>query len=303
MADSRIRRTCTIRSGFTLVEVLVVILIITILIALLVPALGYAVRRAENFGYVRDLAALEQAIEQYRSKYNDYPPDFSDAYDGSPKAWEQTVVYRHLRDSFQRIHPTEIAAIRALTFDLPPEDPSRLSTAQALVFWLGGLSENPRYPFSGEGGPLSGGERKNSLMEFKEQQLDFSGGFPVFLPRGRTSPFVYFDSRTYAYGSYPGHASLASAGGIAFPYFGQGAQFVNPETYQLICAGSDDIYAFSTAQQLYTRFPSGFPVRLNSDGSVDGSFTPDPGINYLEGQQDNLANFSEGSLLGDSQLQ
>lgn len=293
----------TTRTGFTLVEVLVVILIITILIALLVPALGYAVRRAENFGYVSDLAALEQALEAYRMKYNDYPPDFSDAYDGSGKPWQQTVVYRHIRDAFPRIHPTELQAIHSMSYALPPNDPTRLDAAKALVFWLGGLSNNPRYPFTGEGGPLSSTERQNALMDFKQDRLDFSQNLPVYLPgRTKSSPYVYFDARTYLLAMYPSHVDLASAGGLALPYFGRTNQFANPQTYQLICAGSDDIYALSTPQ-VYTRFPTGFPVVLNADGSVDGDFTPDPSVNYLDGQQDNLANFSEGQTLGDAQLQ
>lgn len=310
----------TSRAGFTLVEVLVVILIISILIALLVPALGYAVRKAERFGYTSDLTAIEQALEAYRGKYTDYPPDFSDAYDGSPRNWQQTTTYRHVRKAFPRIAPEELVLLRSLTHDLPGDDPARLDAAEALVFWLGGLSNNPRFPFTGEGGPLfrdSNGNlmwriegRMNALMTFKEDRLgpnpnDPQRGMnlayaPVYLPaNGRTSPYIYFDARTYGFSSYL--HPLNSEAGVALPYFGRMTSFANPETFQVICAGSDDIY--NTAYPLYTSYPSGFPVSLLPNGSIDTSFTPDPAVNYFLGQEDNLGNFSEGSTLGEAREQ
>jgi prepilin-type N-terminal cleavage/methylation domain-containing protein len=307
------------RTGFTLVEVLVVILIITILIALLVPALGYAVRRGEQMAYVSDLKAIEMALEGYREKYGDYPPDFSDAWDGSPAGgWNQTVAYRHIRKTWQRIAPEELAFIGAINWR-SPDDPIRIDAAEAVVFWLGGLSSNPRYPFTGEGGPLiRDGDnwmwriegRMNALLDIRENRLgpdpdDPQRGLnpalgPVFLPgRGKFSPYVYFDARTYAIASYM--HPLNSEAGIALPYWGRTDRFVNPETYQVLSAGTDDFYAphlVIGGSPVYTSFPLGQPVHPNHSLN-DPIWTSPPHSEYFRGQDDNMTSFSEGRVLGD----
>ncbi|MCA9157924.1 MAG: prepilin-type N-terminal cleavage/methylation domain-containing protein, partial [Planctomycetales bacterium] len=63
------------RSGFTLVEVLVVIAIIGVLVALIVPAVNMAYRTVQQRAIALECQALAQAVEAYRSKYDDYPPD------------------------------------------------------------------------------------------------------------------------------------------------------------------------------------------------------------------------------------
>ncbi len=65
------RRT---RSGFTLVELLVVILVLAILIALLLPAINAALRTARNAAVSAEINQLATALAQFKSKYGDYPP-------------------------------------------------------------------------------------------------------------------------------------------------------------------------------------------------------------------------------------
>jgi len=60
--------------GFTLVELLVVIVVLAILAALLLPAINSAVRRARNAAVSAEINQLAQALEQFKSKYGDYPP-------------------------------------------------------------------------------------------------------------------------------------------------------------------------------------------------------------------------------------
>ena len=70
-------RAGTLRRGFTLVELLVVIAIIGLLVGLTVPAV-FGVRGAFNRASVKfEVQALNDAVENYRSKYGDYPPDGS----------------------------------------------------------------------------------------------------------------------------------------------------------------------------------------------------------------------------------
>ena len=62
------------RTGFTLVELLVVILIIATLLALLVPAVAGAVRRAKEAQVSAELNNLATALASFKTTYNDYPP-------------------------------------------------------------------------------------------------------------------------------------------------------------------------------------------------------------------------------------
>ena len=62
------------RTGFTLVELLVVILIIATLLALLVPAVAGAFRRAKEAQVAAELNNIATALASFKTTYNDYPP-------------------------------------------------------------------------------------------------------------------------------------------------------------------------------------------------------------------------------------
>lgn len=256
--------------AFTLVEVLVVILIISILIALLIPTVRGVLASAQRFRIAADLSQLERAVHAYKEKYGDFPPDFSDARAGVP--FQQTVAYRHIRKVWQRIDPAElnIIATYAKTID----------TAEALVFWLGGLSDNPKRPFTGAGGPLYATgdsavpyawriqERNSPIFNFDEGRLSLEkvGDYVVgasYVPQGQNAPFVYFDARTYAFinNGNPEYAfyQFPSPDGsgvtrvVAYkstivnsnpkpPFYDSEVHFVNRDTFQIISAGLDDMY-------------------------------------------------------------
>ena len=67
----------TQRSGFTLVELLVVIVIIAVLAALIVPAVFQARVTAKNAVIKAEIDMLTMAIENYKNEYGSYPPGVS----------------------------------------------------------------------------------------------------------------------------------------------------------------------------------------------------------------------------------
>jgi prepilin-type N-terminal cleavage/methylation domain-containing protein len=233
------------RSGFTLVEVLIVIAIIGVLVGLLIPAVNMARRAVQQAAIAFEVEALANAIEQYKNKYGDYPPD------GSNRA----TFERHFRKAFSGIAATEFAVLRDATVAnssaVGPD--AVMDPAEALVFCLGGFSSDPARPFTGPGGPFAASgsglqynvDRTNAFFEFKQTQLsiklDASGTatvsndeeelfgssandlLPVYRPGGQLkAPFVYFDSRTYSFavgsGTYFNSYNPANVEGVARPY-------------------------------------------------------------------------------------
>lgn len=145
-------------SGFTLVEILTVIVIIGILAGIAIPAITGALRAARVGAIRTEVENLNQAVEAYKLKYGDYPPDFS--------SW--AVVQSHYRKIFPDIALSELTLLHRLCDNLEDDDPNQLTAtttsapfvpsamdrAEAIIWSLGGLSSDPQLPFTGAGGPL-----------------------------------------------------------------------------------------------------------------------------------------------------
>jgi len=238
------RRT---RNGFTLVELMVVIAIIGILMTLAVTAVGRAITRGKETAMRLEVNALQTAVQRYFDKYGDYPPDGS-----SPDR-----LMRHMRRSFPRMSPQDSDLLVQLTRRRGTTDFSTVAMdrGEALVFFLGGFSDDPLYPLTGEGGPLLfvgsnpndlgdygyNATRDNAFFEFSPDRLtyapdangrlmstdeqlvgtvdDFHGfndPLPAYLARtGNPTPIVYFDSQTYGMVG-PGMFNGYLAGGTEF---------------------------------------------------------------------------------------
>lgn len=238
------------RSGFTLVEMLVVISIIGLLVGLTVPAVMIARRSVQQSAIVFETQTLGNAVEQYKTKFGDYPPDGSD----------RSIFERHFRKAFSNIAASEFTALYANANSSSGVATSVMDPPEALVFALGGFSSDATHPFTGKGGPLfltnSGGvqvdssqayttaqynvDRDNPLFEFKQGNLtlDASSGvtlssdelllgagttndlLPVYTTgNGRLAPFVYFDSRSYRVGAaFYNFYKPTNVKGVARPY-------------------------------------------------------------------------------------
>ncbi len=166
------------RHAFTLVEMLTVIIIIGILASLMLVAFGAARRSARNTAVKMDITQIDMALENYRTTYGDYPPDFvgtAATYPDTVRLPARNVVIRHLRKRFPRLAIATgtpdaqfiafVELVRRATTDdnqnglgecrnQPSEagdgtgmDISVLTPAEALVFWFGGL---PAYATTNE---------------------------------------------------------------------------------------------------------------------------------------------------------
>ena len=65
------------RSGFTLVEILIVVVILGILSAIVIPKFSEASTEAKFSSLCTDLHTLRSQIEMYKSQHNNNPPSFA----------------------------------------------------------------------------------------------------------------------------------------------------------------------------------------------------------------------------------
>lgn len=304
------------QTGFTLVEMLVVIAIIGILAALLLPAVGSAIRAARVSAIALEINNMSNALEAYKGKYGDYPPDFSN----------RAAVQAHVRKAFPRntLNLNPNLADSTSWYNTYPwsgsvpsgtVDPKTLDAAEALVFWLGAIKNDPRSPLHIDNVHpdtsyvVDGPGDSVSFFEFDETRLidvDADGWPEYASEHSPNTPYVYFDGRvsagTYLYAGAIYPASGTDAGfGVVRPYRSNLAidardngrtkpsvspnttQWINATKFQIICAGLDDH----------------FGADLFASGSVLKQF-PDPNYDLADEDEDNIPSFSDGSTIGDS---
>lgn len=284
------KRVC--RRGFTLVEMLVVMAIIAILAAILLPAIRAAVTAAKNNRIAQEISSLHQAVEAYKQKFGDYPPNFNDA----------AVVTRHFRKAFPR--HTDNTAVTAIC-----ASGTALTQAEALVFWLNELCNDPRQPLTGARSPSDSTKPNDpsSFFTFDESRLvptrtiSLSNGATTvtlqlyaYVPKdGKDVPYIYFENRSYApVNTTTGTSYKSSIGEWVAPYKTKTSQtattyqWANSKTFQIICAGLDGQFGDTTVGSSKL-----FPYNLaDATNNI---------VLYQPGDMDNLTNFSEGKILED----
>ncbi|MDB4365777.1 prepilin-type N-terminal cleavage/methylation domain-containing protein [Pirellulales bacterium] len=213
------------RSGFTLVELLVVITIIGVLAALITPAVFQARRSGQISAIKAEIDLLHMAMMHYKNEYGSFPPAVSPG--GS-----SGVAASHIQRLFPRSSPS----------------PSAVTDDAALVGWLGGYSKNPTNPLA---------LPRVKLFEFDQNRVTSTNQFH---PREKLgSPYRYVNSAQYFLTRTPTSYTLRpfvqlrvtedlNGNGVL-----DGTEDVNsnsrldceafnPDTFQILCAGLDETW-------------------------------------------------------------
>jgi prepilin-type N-terminal cleavage/methylation domain-containing protein len=326
--------------GFTLVEVLIVIAIIGVLMGMTIAGVNAARLAIQRRAVALEVTTIAQAIEAYKQKYQEYPPDGSNI----------NAFNAHFRQIFPNMVASEFDALASgalASHSAPAKAASTpaaggyMDPAEALVFCLGGFSKDPVHPFTGKGGPLLAvgttgyqynTDRNEGIFQFPQEQLtiEVSSGvtisndedlygtgnrdaLPVYRPRGRTMPLVYFSSSSYANSNYTG-TNLNGSGikpyksenintGVTYSAATKNRhfRFMNDKTYQLLSAGLDDDFGALPSADQYFTFPNGHLIDISSATALQNPLSTDykTSAGGISGHFDNVTSFSDGSL-GDS---
>ena len=228
-------RRSTPRTGFTLVELLVVISIIGLLVGLLAVAGTQALLRAREVAVTTELTEMSQATEQFRIENGFYPPSNIDSpSDLLPFLAQMAPNHRELEMVGGQ---TRLQA----WFDAVGVN---LDQGTSLQFWLAGTVQNAQYPLTGG---LPAGEIP---VGFNSNQLANTFGPPSF-PLNRRVYFEHDSSRFAGTGNVRSYVSAfgKSTGDLRFLYrdsrsYAGGAYmldgaFINPNTFQIITPGLD----------------------------------------------------------------
>lgn len=188
------------RAGMTLVEILVVIAIIAILASLLVAALIPARNKAREVQVRADISALEAAISQFKTAYNQTPIPCSGGdsttgrgffrltSDYSAGTWDNSPELQVLKRMFPRMKRSDNGLKDKNGVAIPATTPVMLDPNQCMVFFLTGgsftdytgFSTDPEQPFKATGSrknaffELPTAKRKSPKDWFTEKQSDFT---------------------------------------------------------------------------------------------------------------------------------
>ncbi len=225
-------------AGFTLVELLVVIAIIGVIAGLLMSGVFAAKKKVINGRIAIDLSQVAQAMDTYKIDHEAYPPNSTDINE----------LRRFIQRTWPKIDNTELASVSTLLN-------TYLDPAEAVPFWLGGFSSNPKFPFTGPGGPLvfdgtnffANPERNKGTFQLDVTRLtlgprqlvtagpptDIYGqlsteeapaagdSFPVYIGYGSKMPLVYFHHTSYGNPLVQYPAVPTPETGVAKPYLSE----------------------------------------------------------------------------------
>lgn len=313
------------RHAFTLVELLTVITIIGILVALVSVAVYRAKLRADQARITVEIQNMDMALTRLANEAGDsYPPDFSLMYKlpNDPNTYFNGEVKSYMARRFPKFRPapfkgrpgnlnTELVSlftIESTAWKAANRAAVSLDPAEALVFWLGGMSipaggdstklkafsANPMDPVEGE----QQANRGATFFEFAPERLvdRDNDGWYEYIPPGNIAggngpPYVYFNAKSYAKKwddptlalvKYP--TTTTSEWGFCKPYGSSDTPnaWQNQKKFQILSAGIDGQYG-APADDKFRLYPRG------------ESLTPTTS-NYDKADLDNLSNFTDADF-------
>ena len=131
------------RSGFTLVELLVVITIIAVLAALITPAVFQARRSGQISAIKAEIDLLHMAMMHYKNEYGSFPPAADSVLSMTPLPG--SIAAKHIKRLFPRVADGAVSTQLAAGFP-SSASPTTLNTTNALSYWLMGYTGNPTSP-------------------------------------------------------------------------------------------------------------------------------------------------------------
>lgn len=197
-------RRFSVRSGFSLIELVVVILIIAILASLILNGVMAARTTALSAAAASDIKNLEKAIGDFKLKFGVEPPSSITLYE-DPAGWAKRnppntvaqvqesarsrAIIRQIWPQFDFTLRREINGDR----DPTPDDEISLQGAECLAFFLGGVCSTDMMDQTGA--TIASGPPANSPVK-KWIPLGFSINPSNPFARGgtRVGPFVELDS-------------------------------------------------------------------------------------------------------------
>jgi prepilin-type N-terminal cleavage/methylation domain-containing protein len=232
------------RRGFTLTELLIVIAIIGVLASLAAMAGKAAWDAASRNRITLEIKNISGSIENFKNERGAYPPNGM-SIDNETLALVSGDFERMAKKAFPRINQQELLVFAAIAGNTSSNSVAQnglergLAGHEALVFWMGGFSDDPQYPLSGPGGPSYDvdsaegeilesrnwaggyefdrtrlgpqvdGQLDDSSVRYVEYSINLAGrtqnrriNFWSYRPANSEFPLVYFDVSRHKPGKY-----------------------------------------------------------------------------------------------------
>ncbi|SFJ50853.1 type II secretion system protein [Planctomicrobium piriforme] len=304
------------RSGFTLVELIVVILIMAILVAMLLPAINNVRRTAREAQVTIDIKNLEKAIADFKLKFNgaEVPSSFKICERASD--WGTSTADKNALATIRQLWPNVDTSVDLgdVNGNGTPNEIYTLNGPECLVFFLGGVcaTANSSGQIVAQDG-TAGSESPNTPTIWAPLGFSTNPSKPFSRGGTRVGPFIEFDS-----GRLKDGTTASSTSGVMPEYLDPLPNQIAPYLYISSYGGRG--YNFSGAnittnnndlspltfityyksnvviphnQKSFQIISPGFDNEYGSGGEY-ASGTPLPSTRLNE--RDNITNFSGGPL-------